>query len=125
MQRLWPRAAELDSPAPAGHPLREFGQSDRDPVENANHDASVPQALLLLNGPLNAHIRNPWSQLKQAVKQAKYPDDRVEAVYLALLSRRPAREELARWREEQSASGASLDDLIYALLNTQQFIFVQ
>ena len=30
------RASELQSPAPAGHFLREFGQSDRDQIENAN-----------------------------------------------------------------------------------------
>ena len=28
--REWMRAADLDSPAPRGHYLREFGQSDRD-----------------------------------------------------------------------------------------------
>jgi hypothetical protein len=42
----WPRAAELDSPAPRGHYLREFGQSDRDLIDNANYDASMPQALV-------------------------------------------------------------------------------
>lgn len=122
MQRLWPRAAELESPAPVGHPLREFGQSDRDVVENSNHDASVPQALLLMNGQLSTHILNGWSQLKQSVKQAKYPDDRVEAVYLTLFSRRPTATEKARWAQSGSTD---LDDLIYALLNTRQFIFVQ
>lgn len=122
MQRLWPRAAELESPAPVGHPLREFGQSDRDVVENSNHDASVPQVLLLMNGQLSTHILNGWSQLKQSVKQSKYPDDRVEAVYLALLSRHPTATEKARWVQSGSTD---LDDLIYALLNTRQFIFVQ
>ena len=38
------RAAELDSPAPRGHYLREFGQSDRELIENANNEASVPQS---------------------------------------------------------------------------------
>ena len=44
----WCRAAELQSPAPRGHFLREFGQSDRDIIENASTEASVPQALTLL-----------------------------------------------------------------------------
>ncbi len=122
MMRLWPRAAELDSPAPTGHPLREFGQSDRELVDNANHDASVSQALVLLNGPMMTYILNPWSQLKLALKQARYPDERVETVYLTLFSRRPTSPEKARWSAEGSTD---LDDLIYALLNTQQFIFVQ
>ena len=44
------RAAEIESPAPRGHYLREFGQSDREMIENSNSDASVPQALALMNG---------------------------------------------------------------------------
>ena len=35
---------------PRGHPLREFGQSDRETVDNANPEAGIPQALLLMNG---------------------------------------------------------------------------
>jgi hypothetical protein len=34
--RQWLRAAELESPAPRGHYLREFGQSDREMIENSN-----------------------------------------------------------------------------------------
>ena len=122
MMRLWPRAAEIDSPAPIGHPLREFGQSDREFVENANHDASVPQALVLMNGQMSTHILNSWSQVMLAIKQAKYPDDRLEAAYLALFSRSPTSEEKARW----SASPANTpEDLLHALISTRQFIFVQ
>lgn len=125
MMRLWPRAVELDSPAPAGHALREFGQSDRDTVENANHDASVPQALVLMNGPMLAGILNPWSQLRLAVKQGRYPDDQVDAVYLTLFSRKPTADETARWSKAQTQGVNQIEDLIYALLNTQQFIFIQ
>jgi len=39
----WLRAAELESPAPRGHFLREMGQSDRDLVENANVAAGFPR----------------------------------------------------------------------------------
>ncbi len=115
----------MDSPAPAGHPLREFGQSDRDSVENANHDASVPQALVLMNGQMMTSILNPWSQLMLSVKQARYPDDQVAAIYLATLSRRPTSHEVALWSQAQSKGASTLEDLIYALLNTRQFIFIQ
>lgn len=125
MMRLWPRAAEIDSPAPAGHALREFGQSDRDTVENGNHDASVPQALVLMNGAMLPNILNAWSQLRLAVKQARYPDDQGEAVYLTLFSRRPTVDEKASWAKAQADGVNQIDDLIYALLNTQQFIFIQ
>lgn len=125
MMRLWPRAAEIDSPAPAGHPLREFGQSDREFVENANHDASVPQALVLINGQMLPNILNSWSQVMLAVKQARYPDDKIEAVYITLLSRKPTAEEMAAWAKAQSQGLNTIQDLLYALLNSQQFIFIQ
>jgi hypothetical protein len=126
MMRLWPRAAEIDSPAPPGHALREFGQSDRESVENANHEASVPQALALMNGQLMTSVLNPWSQLMQAVKRAPYPDEQVRAVYLTLFSRAPTANERAAWEKAQVEGGLNkVEDLVYALLNTQQFIFVQ
>lgn len=58
----WPRAADLTSPAPRGHYLREFGQSDRDMIENANMDASMPQALVLMNSQLFKSITMPHTQ---------------------------------------------------------------
>jgi hypothetical protein len=125
MMRLYPRAAELESPAPPGHPLREFGQSDRESVENANREASVPQVLVLMNGDIMPHILNAWSQLRLAVKQARYPEDRIDAVYLSILSRKPTAEERAMWSKAQASGLDQIDDLIHALLNTQQFIFIQ
>ncbi|OYW29856.1 MAG: hypothetical protein B7Z47_04315, partial [Chthoniobacter sp. 12-60-6] len=59
----WPRAADLESPAPRGHYLREFGQSDRDIIDNANTDASMPQALVLMNSELFKSILKPHTQL--------------------------------------------------------------
>lgn len=102
MMRLWPRAAEIDSPAPPGHALREFGQSDRDSVENASHDASVPPALALMNGQMMPHILNSWSQAMLSLKQARYLEKKVEAVYLAVLSRKPTADERARWTKAQA-----------------------
>ncbi|MDP1588179.1 MAG: DUF1553 domain-containing protein, partial [Prosthecobacter sp.] len=118
----WPRAVELDSPAPRGHYLREFGQSDRDLIENANADASMPQALVLMNSELFEAILKPHTQLRLNLAAAKYPDDQLSAIYLTLLSRLPTEAEKAAWAK----SGlSSIEDLIFALINTQQFIFVR
>jgi len=122
--RNYLRAAELESPAPRGHPLRDFGQSDRETIENANSDASVPQSLFLLNGNLLPEIIHKYSQLMLTVNKAQYPDDKVEAAYMTLLSRKPTVAEKQTWLKAQD-SGLSMDDLIFSLLNTQQFIFIQ
>lgn len=120
--REWPRAADLESPAPRGHYLREFGQSDRDLIDNANHEASMPQALVLMNSELFQSILKPQTQLRLNIDAAKYPDEQVAVVYQTMLSRHPSADEIAAWNR----SGlTSMEDLVFALLNTQQFIFVR
>ncbi len=122
MAREWPRAADLESPAPRGHYLREFGQSDRDLIDNANTDASITQALLLMNSELFRAILKPHSQLRQALQRAIYPEEQLQTVYRVLLSRSPT----AREREVWGRSGLeSIEDLIYALINTQEFIHIR
>ena len=125
INRKYLRAAEEQSPAPRGHYLREFGQSDRETIENANNDASVPQALALMNGSLLPDIMNKYSQLMLTISKAQYPDDRVEAAYMSVLSRKPTERERETWNAASNSGLGSMEDLIFALLNTQQFIFIQ
>jgi hypothetical protein len=123
--KTWMRSAEIESPAPRGHYLREFGQSDRETIENANLEASVPQALAMMNGLLMPAILNKYSQLMLTVNKAPYPDDKIDAIYTAVLSRKPTAQEKEVWLQAQDKGLTGLDDLIFALLNTQQFIFIQ
>lgn len=125
VNRNWLRAAELESPAPRGHYLREFGQSDRETIENANNEASVPQALAMMNGQLLPQILSRFSQLMLTVNKAQYPDDKIEAAYMTLLSRKPSAAEKQTWLKAQESGLGSMEDLVFALLNTQQFIFIQ
>jgi Protein of unknown function (DUF1553) len=119
------RSAELESPAPRGHYLREFGQSDRELIENANNDASVPQALAMMNGSLMPQILSQYSQLSLTVRKAPYPDEKIDAIYMTVLSRKPTTAEKALWLKAQDKGLTSIEDLVYSLLNTQQFIFIQ
>lgn len=119
------RAAELESPAQRGHYLREFGQSDRETIENANNEASVPQALAMMNGSLLPQLLDTFSQLSLTVRKAQYPDDKVEAAYMTILSRKPTANEKAAWLKAQDNGLTDMKDLIFSLLNTQQFIFIQ
>jgi len=123
----WLRASEFESPSPRGHFLRTMGQSDRDFVENANPNASIPQALALMNSDLISPkgLLSPFSPLMHFISQAKTPTDKVDAAYLALLSRKPTPQEKGIWTKASGHGLALTDDLIYALLNTKQFIFIQ
>lgn len=123
--RQWLRAAELESPAPRGHYLREFGQSDREIIENSNSDASVPQALALMNGELLPQILHRYSQLMLTVGKAQSADEKIDAAYMAVLSRKPTAREKDLCLQAQDQGLSTVEDLIYALINTQQFIFNQ
>ncbi len=123
--RTWLRSAEIESPAPRGHYLREFGQSDRETIENANAEASVPQALAMMNSTLLPQIMERYSQLMLTINKAGNPDEQIDAAYVTLLSRKPTAKEKSVWLDAQSKGLGTIDDLIYALINTQQFIFIQ
>ncbi len=122
----WLRASELESPAPRGHFLRTMGQSDRDFVENSNRAATIPQALLLLNSELmtDKGVLSRYSPLMVFVNRADTTEPKVEATFLAVLSRKPTAGELAVWAAA-SARGMTVTDLAYSLLNTTQFVFMR
>ena len=118
------RAANLPSPAPGAHLLRQFGQSDRDTIENANSDAAVTQALSMLNGPVFSSIRNPYSLVNLEVKKADSSDGKVEALFLSFLGRRPDDGERALARDlVESRKDKAYEDLAFALLNNHEFLF--
>jgi hypothetical protein len=122
------RAADLRSPAPNGHFLREFGQSDRELVENANDEASVSQALMLLNGKVFSSLMNPFTVITRNMAEAREQgaDAVIDTVYLSLLSRRATEEEKALLREvADNADATDRGDVLWTVLNTRQFFFIQ
>ena len=120
------RASELESPAPRGHFLREFGQSDREVIENAADHASVPQALHLLNGPMVEALTNPFAAFGSRIHKAGDPEETINLIFQAMLTREPTKieRELAR-REVEQHGDSAYENIVWALLNTQQFMFVQ
>ncbi|MBB5033193.1 DUF1549 domain-containing protein [Prosthecobacter vanneervenii] len=122
------RAADLRSPAPNGHFLREFGQSDRELVENANDDASVGQALMLLNGKVFGNLMNRYTVIARAMDRAKAegPEAVIDTVYLSLLSRKATPEEHALLKPiADNADATDRGDVLWTVLNTRQFFFIQ
>lgn len=120
------RASEQPSPAKPGTFLRTFGQSDREEIENASRDASVPQALALLNGPAVEILTSPGSLLQQQVTTEKTPAAQIERVYQALFSRAPTKAEQDILHEVVRERGErAVGDIVHALLTSSQFLFIQ
>ena len=88
------RASEITTPAPPGHFLREFGQSDREIIENSNRQASVPQALTLLNGVIYSAVFNPQSPLFKNLSRADSDEYKIQVLFLSLLNREPTKQEI-------------------------------
>ena len=90
-----------------------------------NAQSSIPQALAMMNGKLSADaIRK--SRTLAAVLDSPFLDakGRVEALYLATLSREPRSEELKRVLQFIDQAGSQEDglaDLFWALLNSAEF----
>tara|TARA_R110002096_G_scaffold193995_3_gene376051 strand:- start:181 stop:2586 length:2406 start_codon:yes stop_codon:yes gene_type:complete len=120
------RASELQSPAPRGHFLREFGQSDRDVIENAANNASVPQALNLLNGTIVEALTNQYAVFGSRIHEAGTPEEKTRMIFQAMLTREPTDREMDIAKAEIESKGdEAYEGIVWALLNTQQFIFVQ
>lgn len=121
------RASELPSPAPARHLLREFGQSDREVIENANDDPAVTQVLRLMNGFVDDTIGNDAnSVLTRNALLADSQQEGIQNVYLTMLSRKPTRVEVREWLPDfRSDARAAYTDLVWTLINSNEFIFVR
>ena len=140
------RASELPSPAPAGHFLQTFGQSDRDVIEAANSSPAATQALNLLNGFIDKELLKERSVLYQEMLKPKDVGGKVDVLFLACLTRPPSDAErelgkteiahsLLEFRKSNKAGGgadvakeaakAALHNFAWVLLNSNEFLFVE
>lgn len=122
------RASELPSPAPPVHFLRQFGQGDRETINGAQQDATVPQILAMFNGPITHVMLERGSATVDNVLAIEKTRDRIDAIFLSVLTRLPeegdrraAASELLHYRNDAVAFG----NIIWALLNTREFLFLQ
>jgi hypothetical protein len=119
------RASELPQPLPDGHLLRQFGQSDRGQINESHTDGTVPQLLTMFNGSATHMMLEKGSVIYNEVVDEKTPDAQIERIFLCLLSRKPAKNErLAAAAEIKKDGAAGIGNVIWALLNTREFLFV-
>lgn len=98
-----------------------FGNDEGD--EATTFDGTIPQVLMLMNGDLTktALASNFMSQL--AASNMAMPE-KVSYLYQATLSRKPSSRELALAMASQGKSAQDvLQDVFWALLNSNEFIF--
>jgi hypothetical protein len=89
---------------------------------------SVVQALHLMNSRrLMTKVTNPTGRATQLAKSDKTPEQIVTALYLSALSRHPTDEEMkiavAAFTEKGATRQSATEDLLWALINSAEFVF--
>jgi len=118
------RASEQPAPFNPGSLVREFGGSDRQTPSSSNTQATIPQALALLNNPKTDIGDGKKSRLTKALVKLPSPEARLDYLFLTIFAQHPTAAEKQRYL---SAAGndAALRDLASAMLTSNRFIFIQ
>ena len=121
----------MASPAPVGHFLRVFGQTDRTALdERRDHSPSMRQALMMLNGKLTNEAARvgPLEPVFNLVSGEKTDlDAAIKLVYREALTREPTADEMADAKAILRGAATPADgiaDLRWALFNSNEFRFI-
>ena len=120
--RDYVRASELKSPG--GGFLRFFGQSSRDIAGDASTDSNIIQVLAMFNGKMDQKLLAKNSVLKHNLESTDSAAQKLNVIFVSLLGRAPT-------PYDRQVTGQILgnsqdwDKVVWALLNTREFSFVQ
>jgi hypothetical protein len=109
--------------------LRQFRLrfGDEDMADRGTFQGTIPQALMIMNGNLpNGEIGRSNNRLDKILKQFAAPEERLERIFLAVLSRLPAPREREKFLPYVRSAGAKKDpyeDVFWVLLNSSEFLF--
>jgi hypothetical protein len=101
------------------------------PESPADYKGGIPQALMLMNGQLTADATNlDSSRTLRAVVEAPFlkPEDKIETLYLAALTRKPAPQELGflldyyRRQPGEQERKQAFAQMLWGLLNSPEFV---
>ncbi len=124
--RDFTRAYQLPIPSPVGHLMLEFGQSDKDLVNNASQEPAVTQVLALMNDRKLDVLENPYSRFSLETAEASQ-QGLLNRLYLSFLARpvRPHERKLFEQIAEEQGEPLTAAFVARTLLNTREFLFIQ
>jgi hypothetical protein len=119
------RASEVEQPAPPGHFLRDVGQSERTLIDGGTREGSVPQVLMMMNGKAQEMLTNKDSLIFRTMEKYKSPAEKAEVIFYSILNRQPTLHEKDIAKRVTAEGDAGYASMIWALINTREFCFVQ
>ncbi|NUQ35763.1 MAG: DUF1553 domain-containing protein, partial [Planctomycetaceae bacterium] len=109
--------------------LRQFTTTfeDDEGKEIESFTGTIPQALMMMNGEFVTKVASafPGGTLHTIFKTHKSPEDRIDAMYLAALCRKPLsteRSKMLNYLNGENSTVAAYEDIFWALLNSAEFL---
>ena len=119
----WLRASELPQPMPPTHFLRIAGQSAREVADDGSTEGGITESLAMMNGDVTRSLMSN-SLVIEATRKKTTQVDQIAFLYRTCLSRLP-REQDTKQCMAALDQGLTLGDIVWALLNSREFIFIQ
>lgn len=119
----WLRASELRQPMPPTHFLRIAGQSAREVADDGSTEGGITESLAMMNGEITEALMTKSAVLKDT-RRNRTEAEQIEFLYQAFFSRQPDQQDKERC-VAALARGLELGDIIWSLLNSREFIFIQ
>ncbi len=151
----WLRASELPQPMPPTHFLQVAGQSARAIADDGSTEGGIAESLAMMNGEVAKSLMSKVSDTDTTVKKTTRkkatrkenrgkrktmqsvqsggtktsqdkgtPAMQITAIYSAMLSRPPRRQDMKQCLNALD-QGLGFDDIVWALLNSREFMFIQ
>lgn len=124
------KATQVPAPDLIKHEfLRIFGQPERTTVCQCERgsESNLAMAIQFFNGPLiYGKLRDPQNRFRQGLAAGKTPEVLVKELYMAAVCRVPTEAEMATAQKHLASKpdvAAGLEDLCWALLNSNEFLF--
>lgn len=118
------RASEY--PQPNTGVLYQLGQGDRNLVDSATEEGSVPVVLAFMNGEGTKQLTIAGSRVLETVDKFKADGPKVDTVFLSILSRMPTADERSiAYKAIRRDGPDGFKNVVWALINTREFMFIQ
>jgi len=117
-------AAGKGAPTVARAQFVNFFLAGAESASVVDYEAGIPQALRLMN---SAIANNP-AAVRTVIGSATKPEDAIERIYLATLSRRPTADEMKMLTDYIAKAGTPMigyGDILWATLNSSEFTLVR